>query len=1259
MRKFFPLLRAGWLIGGLLSGAFSASSQVDVLTHHYNNDNSGLNASETVLTVNTVNTTSFGKLYEYPVTGQVYAQPLYVGSLTIGGKTRNVLVVATMHNDVYAFDADDAASAGAPLWHVTLGQSVRLKSRAIGGVVWQNYNDISTEIGITSTPVIDKSSNTVYVVTKTDETAYPNGVFDGSKTDTAKVSDRLHALDLLTGAEKSGSPVTIRGSVPGNGNDDGPPNGLVEFHSCLQNQRPALKLSPDRGRVYIAFASYGDNGAYHGWLFGYNTGNLAERPLIFCTTPEGGQASIWMSGAGPAIDSNGDLYVITGNGSFDTNGANRKNYGESFLRLSPNPGSGSFDVRTFFTPYNQQALNDADLDLGSDGPVLLPGNLVTGSGKEGRIYLLNRTAMGGYDGQSDAGAVQAFKAFDGHLHGTTVFLPTTGNDGYSYWWSEQNYARRYDLTGGKFNTTPVQGNVMANTGMPGGHLTVTVNGSVSDANPAILWACIPTNADANQAVVAGTLRAFNGNTMKEIYNSDQAPNGADAVGNFAKFVSPTVTNGRVYVATFSNKIVVYGAKGGTPPPPPNPPTLTASAPSTCPGQTVTLTASGCSGTVNWSNGASGGSTSVGPGTYTATCTVGGQTSAAAAITVGTASNCGPVVTCVLTKVRLFPRANFANRLNGGRIQGYSAQSGTWTDLLTVANAVDGWNEFSVSTQTAYSQYRYYSPDGGYCNVAEVEFYNGSAKLVGTAFGDSGGAWSGSGNTFDKAFDGNTATFYDANNASGGYVGLQLTGCGDSQTAALTVSNTGGVQNVAATANTGSFTVNSTNVSWTIGNAPAWASVSPTSGGTGSTTVSVSFGANPDAAARSATLTVSGGGLSQSVVISQQGTPVSGGTGCVINRVRLKFVNAKRPEHLVGATIQASNDNVNWMTLYTIGVNGTGDWQEFTFGNTTTYQWVRFVASATGNGELAELEFYNGSNRLTGTGFGSPGKVDAGTGWPSAFDGNEATVWFSDFPGTTNFVGLQLTGCGTSGGGDGGSGTACAPNRIRLKFVNAKRPEHLVGATIQASNDNVSWTTLYTIGVNGTGDWQEFTFGNTTTYQWVRFVASATGNGELAELEFYNGTTRLSGTGFGSPGKVDASTGWPSAFDGNEATVWFSDFPGTTNFAGLQLTGCGTTGGNNRLAAGVDFGQPLGLSVEVSPNPSTGQVRARVNLPADGPARLSLLTPTGRVLVDQEWNGEAGENLLDVDCRRQPNGLYLLRVESGGRAVVKKLLKVAD
>jgi hypothetical protein len=516
----------------LLPGDLLGRSGVDVLTQHNDTGRSGATLNETTLNTTDVNVKTFGKLFTRPVDGQIYAQPLYVSALHIPHKgTHNVVFVATMHNSVYAVDADDPR-ASTPLWQVTLGASIPITNADFGGR-YGPYRDISVEIGIVSTPVIDRATDTIYVLAA-------NRDSDG------RYVHRLHALDLGTGAEKFGGPVGTQGSVPGRGVSS--LDGIVTFDNKQQVQRAGLLLA--NGLVYVAFGGYADTDPYHGWIFAYDARTL-QRRAIFNDTPNGAEGGIWQAGWGPAADASGHVYVATGNGDWDAS-RREANYGDSYLKLSP-----TLAVDDWFTPWNQADLLD-DQDLGATGLMLIPGSrLLVGGDKQGTLYLLRQDAMGHYNRHGDTQIVQRFQATKGPIHGGTVFWD--GPSGAQvYVWSANDGLKAFSLSSGIFQTTPASQSTVTipPNGFPGGMLALSANGST--AGSGIVWALCPYSGDASTGAASGILRAFDASDVsKELWNSRQDAS-RDDVGTFAKFNTPTIANGKVYVPTFSGYLAVYG-----------------------------------------------------------------------------------------------------------------------------------------------------------------------------------------------------------------------------------------------------------------------------------------------------------------------------------------------------------------------------------------------------------------------------------------------------------------------------------------------------------------------------------------------------------------------------------------------------------------------------------------------------------------------------------------------------------------------------
>ena len=534
----------------------SARTYVAVLTEHNNLAHTGANLAETILTTNNVNTNSFGLLYTRPVDDQIYAQPLIMTNVAVPGQgVHNLVIVATVNDSVYAFDADDATIT-APCWtnsfinppSIVPPNNADLSALgACGG----NYNDFSGNIGIVGTPVIDPVAGTIYLVARTKEFG-------------TTFVQRLHALDIRTGQERPNSPMTITATCPGNG--AGSVNGVITFDPARQNQRAALSLV--NGVVYVTWASHCDLGPYHGWVIGYDATNLTQ-VVVYNTTPNGDNGGIWMSGEGISADPVGNLYLSVGNGSVGYNGDPRDviNRGESFLKLTRS--GGGLNVASWFTPYNYQALENGDIDLGSAGVLLIPGTtLAFSGGKQGVGYLVNRDNMGGlsYSG-ADTNIIQSFALTTDQLHGGMVWWDGPGTS-CGYIWPASVFLQQYrfDRTTNQFVLPAfAQSPSSAPGGQPGGILALTANGT--NAGTGIVWASHQLTGNANQSVRPGILHAYDAqNVSNELWSSEQN-SARDGVGNFAKFVPPTVANGKVYLATFSGRLNVYGNAAGWVAPP--------------------------------------------------------------------------------------------------------------------------------------------------------------------------------------------------------------------------------------------------------------------------------------------------------------------------------------------------------------------------------------------------------------------------------------------------------------------------------------------------------------------------------------------------------------------------------------------------------------------------------------------------------------------------------------------------------------------
>ncbi|MGA2371944.1 MAG: hypothetical protein ACLP3R_06145 [Candidatus Korobacteraceae bacterium] len=519
--------------------ALTAAGLAVVATYHNDNARTGQNAIETVLTPDNVSPAHFGRLYSFPVDGYIYAQPLYMPQVAIPGNgIHNVVIVATQHDSVYAFDADSPTPE--PLWRVNfLNPDAGITTLSPDDV---NVSDILPEIGITSTPVIDVASNTVYVVAATKE----SGVF----------YHRLHALDMTSGAEKFGGPRIIQASYPGNAQDAN--DGVLSFSSRFQLQRAALLLS--KGKVYVAFASNADSGLYHGWVIAFDATTMRQVGA-WVSTPNGYQGGVWMSGCGSAADKDGNLYLSVANGPFDAYGEEPgSNFSDSVVKLKP--GAHGIALADFFTPFNQANMAKDDLDLGSAGVVLLPDqpgsypHLAITSGKNGHIYLLNRDTLGGY-GVGLKNNPQAVQEVSGQLRqqmGTPAYW-----NGRLYFGAgispHKDSIKAFALRNGTLSTAPVSQTAAIY------HLTrSTVSVSANGSGNGIVWA-VDNDAyyDAHQG--PAVLHAYDAKNLgRELYNSNQRF-ARDNPGQASKFTVPTVADGKVFVGT-ANQVSVYGLLPG-------------------------------------------------------------------------------------------------------------------------------------------------------------------------------------------------------------------------------------------------------------------------------------------------------------------------------------------------------------------------------------------------------------------------------------------------------------------------------------------------------------------------------------------------------------------------------------------------------------------------------------------------------------------------------------------------------------------------
>ncbi|HEU5336982.1 MAG TPA: pyrrolo-quinoline quinone [Terriglobales bacterium] len=513
----------------------SGDGKVRVTTYHNNPARQGSNILETILKPDNVNPRQFGKVFSQRVDGYVYAQPLYLPDIRVPHKgVHNVVYVATEHDTVYAFDADRGSRENAaPLWKTSFSNpDAGIKPAPAQDVNEYGCSDIVPEIGITGTPVIDAAAGILYVVSKTEE----NG----------QIVQRLHALDVRTGAERRGGPVVISAAVPGTGAASS--GGVVRFDPLREHQRAGLLLQD--GKVYIAWASHCDGWPYHGWVMAYDARSLRQ-VAAWNATPNGVGGGIWQSGAAPAGNGT-DLFFATGNGVFDAN-TKGLNYGNSVVRLTPGSGHTTLSVLDYFTPYDQEALNASDIEPGSGGVVLLPRlsalsgrQLMVVTGKSGTIYLLDAAHMGKFNSQGDTGIVQSIPLASAGVWGTPA------------WWNGTLYvggtwdtlkAFRFDPQTTSFNVVP-ESQSSTTFQFPGPTPSISANGNRNG----IAWII---QADGYVDGSSEVLRAYDAADLtRELYSSDQNAQ-RDDPGGAVKFAVPTIANGKVYVGA-KGQLSVYG-----------------------------------------------------------------------------------------------------------------------------------------------------------------------------------------------------------------------------------------------------------------------------------------------------------------------------------------------------------------------------------------------------------------------------------------------------------------------------------------------------------------------------------------------------------------------------------------------------------------------------------------------------------------------------------------------------------------------------
>jgi hypothetical protein len=500
------------------------SRGVDVTTYKNDLNRSGQNLAETTLTLANVAPATFGLLRLLPVDGKVDAQPLYVSQLSAAGSSFNAVLVATEHASVYAFDSD----SGATLWHVSLLGSGETPSDMRG------CSQVTPEIGITSTPVIDRAAGahgTIYVVAMSIDAA-------------SNYHQRLHALDLATGAELLNGPVDIAASYTSTG------NAASTFDPKSYEERAALLLS--NGTIYTSWTSHCDNAPYGGWIIAYGQATLARTAVLNVAANSSAGPAIWMAGGGPGVDAAGNLYLLSANGAFETTldnsgFPNQGDFGNSFLKIS-NAGAG-LKVLDYFAMSNEVAESNADLDLGSGGEMLLPDltdstntvrHLMVGAGKDGNIYVVDRDSMGKFNSSSN----KNYQTLSGVLPGGIWSTPAYFN-GTVYYGDVSGNLKAFTVTNAKLSAAPQSQSATQFT-YPGTAPSVSANGTANG----IVWAHENTSPAVLHALDAANL-------AHELYNSNQAAANRDHFGAGNKYITPTVADGKVFVGT-TNGVAVFG-----------------------------------------------------------------------------------------------------------------------------------------------------------------------------------------------------------------------------------------------------------------------------------------------------------------------------------------------------------------------------------------------------------------------------------------------------------------------------------------------------------------------------------------------------------------------------------------------------------------------------------------------------------------------------------------------------------------------------
>ena len=509
-------------------------ASTNVLTYHNDVARTGQNLAETILTPATVGVSTFGKVGFFPVDGKVDGQPLLLSGVPIAGQgNHNVVYVATEHDSVYAFDSD----SGAVLWRVSVLGAGEVPSDG------RNCSQVVPEIGITSTPVIDPARGphgVIYVVAM-------------SKTGTGTYVQRLHALDVTTGLEMFGGPKLVQAAVAGSG--AGSSGGTLTFDPKQYEERAGLLLV--NGRLITAWSSHCDIDPYTGWIMAYDPATLAQTAVLN-VTPNGSRGAFWMAGAGPAADSAGNIYLLDGNGTFDTtlNASgfpSLGNFGNAFLKIST---TGGLAVADYFATFDTVSKSNADSDLGSGGTLVLPDlvdaagqtrHLAVGAGKDAHIYVVDRETMGKWNASTNA----IYQDVTGALGGTVFSMPAYFN-GTLYYGASGSALKAFKIVNARLSSAAASSSARSFQ-YPGTTPGISASGTANG----IVWAI----ENSNPAV----LHAYDALDLShELYNSSQAAAGRDAFGAGNKFVTPTIVNGRVFVGTATG-VAVFSRFGPSAP----------------------------------------------------------------------------------------------------------------------------------------------------------------------------------------------------------------------------------------------------------------------------------------------------------------------------------------------------------------------------------------------------------------------------------------------------------------------------------------------------------------------------------------------------------------------------------------------------------------------------------------------------------------------------------------------------------------------